>query len=79
MKVKGERGGASKVRAMRPALPKMRLPRADGRVGSSREHSLEYTVLITATLCLIAIGSVMVYSATSATSLLEARATAVPT
>jgi len=71
LKVKGERGGASKVRAMRPALPKLRLPRADGRVGSAREHSLEYTVLITATLCLIAIGSVMVYSSTSATSLLE--------
>jgi cell division protein FtsW len=36
-----------------------------------RQQTLEYRILITATMCLLAYGAVMVYSATSATSLLQ--------
>jgi cell division protein FtsW len=36
-----------------------------------KQHSLEHRILITATMCLLAYGAVMVYSATSATSLLQ--------
>jgi cell division protein FtsW len=36
-----------------------------------RKHRLEYSLLYTATLCLLAFGAVMVYSASSATSLLD--------
>ncbi|HTB50758.1 MAG TPA: FtsW/RodA/SpoVE family cell cycle protein, partial [Solirubrobacteraceae bacterium] len=36
-----------------------------------RGQSLEYNVLLTATLCLLAFGAVMVYSASSASSLLQ--------
>jgi len=59
------------VLKVRPTLPKITLPRADGGRGKTGERGVEYTLLITATLCLLAIGAVMVYSATSATSLLE--------
>ena len=34
-------------------------------------HSIEHRLLITATMCLLAYGAVMVYSATSATALLQ--------
>lgn len=34
-------------------------------------HSLEHSILLTATLCLLAFGAVMVYSASSATTLLQ--------
>jgi cell division protein FtsW len=37
----------------------------------AQQHSLEHRILITATMCLLAYGAVMVYSATSATSLLQ--------
>src|SRR5258708_3731078 len=36
-------------------------------------QSLEYRILLTATLCLLAYGAVMVYSASSATTLLQGR------
>src|SRR5258708_10380533 len=36
-----------------------------------REYSLEHRILLTATLCLLAFGAVMVYSASSATTLLR--------
>jgi cell division protein FtsW len=39
-------------------------------VGSGRKHPIEYSILYTATLCLLAVGAVMVYSASSAESLL---------
>src|SRR5437660_595135 len=50
--------------------------RPDGRRGRARkpaaaERSLEHRILITATLCLLAFGAVMVYSASSATTLLR--------
>ncbi len=38
-------------------------------------QTLEYRILVTATMCLLAFGAVMVYSATSATALLEGRGT----
>src|SRR5437763_12340165 len=38
---------------------------------SRAQQSLEQRILITATLCLLAFGAVMVYSASSATSLLQ--------
>src|SRR5262252_3922237 len=37
------------------------------------EHPIEHRILVTATLCLLAFGAVMVYSASSATSLLQGR------
>lgn len=46
----------------------------DGSAGSrstARGQSLEQRILLTATMCLLAFGAVMVYSATSATSLLQ--------
>src|SRR6478752_1438444 len=49
------RPGARRGRARRPAA----------------ERSLEHRILITATLCLLAFGAVMVYSASSATTLLR--------
>ena len=43
-----------------------------GRGGGSRSAPpIEYSLLLTATLCLLAIGAVMVFSASSATSLLS--------
>ena len=54
------------------ATPKSRAKR--GRRAAStqakRGQSLEYNILLTATLCLLAFGAVMVYSASSASSLL---------
>src|SRR5437868_3143028 len=41
------------------------------RRAAARQHSLEHRILITATLCLLAYGAVMVYSASSATTLLR--------
>ena len=40
-----------------------------------KKHSLEHRILITATMCLLAYGAVMVYSATSATALLQGSGT----
>lgn len=39
--------------------------------GTPKQQSIEYRILITATMCLLAYGAVMVYSATSATALLQ--------
>ncbi len=43
-------------------------PSGKARAG---QHSLEHRILVTATMCLLAYGAVMVYSATSATALLQ--------
>jgi hypothetical protein len=40
---------------------------------AKHQHSLEHRILITATMCLLAFGAVMVYSASSATTLLQGR------
>ena len=52
--------------------PKSRAKRAQRAASSQakRGQSLEYNILLTATLCLLAFGAVMVYSASSASSLL---------
>ena len=42
-----------------------------GGVTAQRRQPLEHRILLTATLCLLAFGAVMVYSASSATSLLQ--------
>src|SRR5271163_2014341 len=41
------------------------------RARAVRERPLEHRMLMTATMCLLAFGAVMVYSASSATSLLQ--------
>jgi cell division protein FtsW len=52
------------------------LGRADGTKGKAakkrrRPHSTEYNMLLTATLCLLALGAVMVFSASSTTRVLQ--------
>ena len=42
---------------------------------AARKRPVEYSILYTATLCLLAFGAVMVYSASSAESLLSGPAT----
>src|SRR5256886_11634561 len=43
------------------------------RSGAAGAKGLEHRILLTATLCLLAFGAVMVYSASSATSLLQGK------
>jgi cell division protein FtsW len=43
----------------------------DKRASAARAQPLEYNLLLTATLCLLAFGAVMVYSSSSASSVLE--------
>src|SRR5438309_8616484 len=52
-----------------------RTSRAGRRSANARAQPLEQRLLLTATLCLLAFGAVMVYSASSATSLLQGRGT----
>jgi len=65
---------AARARRSTPAAP-ARPGRAGRRLGerarSARAQPLEQRLLLTATLCLLAFGAVMVYSASSATSLLQ--------
>jgi cell division protein FtsW len=62
---------ASSARARtRPKLPGSR--RTSGR-STAQGQPLEHRILLTATLCLLAFGAVMVYSASSAPTLLEGR------
>ena len=62
-------------RARRPKARQSRRERKDvgGRSKAVAGQSLEHRILLTATLCLLAFGAVMVYSATSATTLLQGR------
>src|SRR5271156_2114136 len=62
----------------RPSSPKTgrKKPGAGAGKGRKREppaaaQSLEHRILLTATMCLLAFGAVMVYSASSATTLLQ--------
>jgi len=64
----GRRVGSSAGRGPRSAGS-----RGGGTTASSNQHSLEHRILLTATLCLLAFGAVMVYSASSATTLLQGR------
>ncbi len=48
---------------------------AGGRAAAAHQQPLEHRILLTATLCLLAFGAVMVYSASSATALLEGSGT----
>ncbi|MFI5010699.1 MAG: FtsW/RodA/SpoVE family cell cycle protein, partial [Solirubrobacterales bacterium] len=66
-------GAARRVRAsgarQEPGSP----TREGGKAAAAANHSLEHRILLTATLCLLAFGAVMVYSASSATTLLQGR------
>ncbi len=62
----------------RPASPKTGRKKPGAGTGRKRDppaslpvQALEHRILLTATLCLLAFGAVMVYSASSATSLLQ--------
>jgi cell division protein FtsW len=62
--------------ARRARTSKARPPRSDRTSGGARAsaraaQSLEQRILLTATMCLLAFGAVMVYSASSATTLLQ--------
>jgi cell division protein FtsW len=65
---------AAAARRVHPPGPRQRRSdrrRADGNAVALGQQSLEHRILLTATLCLLAFGAVMVYSASSATSLLQ--------
>ncbi|HXA55313.1 MAG TPA: putative lipid II flippase FtsW [Solirubrobacteraceae bacterium] len=49
--------------------------RSSGAAARARQQPLEHRILLTATLCLLAFGAVMVYSASSASALLEGSST----
>jgi len=70
--------GARAARSGRPSGARQkakttptREPGAGGRSATQSGQSLEHRILLTATLCLLAFGAVMVYSASSATTLLQ--------
>jgi cell division protein FtsW len=78
MPIAGRRSRARLGDTMRsPLHPKPKSLRGRRGPGSSStavavpQQSLEHRILLTATLCLLALGAVMVYSATSATTLLQ--------
>ena len=50
-------------------------PARNGKAAKAAQQPLEHRILLTATLCLLAFGAVMVYSASSASSLLEGSGT----
>jgi cell division protein FtsW len=65
---------AAAVRRARPARapnPKKAAGARPSGKAKVKQQTLEHRILITATMCLLAYGAVMVYSATSATSLLQ--------
>jgi cell division protein FtsW len=65
---RGSGGSSTKARAGRG-----RGAGEGGQGGKVAGQSLEHRMLLTATMCLLAFGAVMVYSASSATSLLQGR------
>jgi cell division protein FtsW len=65
MSVAGRRSNSASTPKSRP-----KRARLAASVQAKRGQSLEYNILLTATLCLLAFGAVMVYSASSASSLL---------
>src|SRR4029077_2697137 len=59
------------ARTARPANPRRKKPASRRRAKPRRPQTLEHRILLTATMCLLAFGAVMVYSASSATTLLQ--------
>src|SRR5438132_4056577 len=64
---------ARRARASPAPTVRARVKRTRGTAPAARTRTLEHRVLLSATLCLLAFGAVMVYSASSATSLLQGR------
>src|SRR5438132_5442484 len=64
---------ARRARASPAPTVRARVKRTRGTARAARTLSLEHRVLLSATLCLLAFGAVMVYSASSATTLLQGR------
>jgi len=62
---------AAAARARGPGAPRTDGKRATRKALAKGTQPLEQRILLTATLCLLAFGAVMVYSASSATSLLQ--------
>lgn len=62
---------AAARRARATASRQSRKESGRGRVARAAQQSLEQRILLTATMCLLAFGAVMVYSASSATTLLQ--------
>ena len=59
------------ARERQTRTPAKRAARGGARATARGGQTLEHRILITATMCLLAFGAVMVYSATSATALLQ--------
>ena len=64
-------GAARRVRASGARQQQGSPKRAGSTAAAAGHQSLEHRILLTATLCLLAFGAVMVYSASSATTLLQ--------
>jgi cell division protein FtsW len=65
--------GSRRVNPARAAQPRSERKRGSRGLAAASEQPLERRILLTATLCLLAFGAVMVYSASSATTLLQGR------
>jgi cell division protein FtsW len=65
----------AKAKAQGPGARARRSKQPAARKAATRQQPLEHRILLTATLCLLAFGAVMVYSASSATELLEGSGT----
>jgi cell division protein FtsW len=67
-------GAARRIRSPAGGHQERSPPKREERPAARvRDQSLEQRILLTATLCLLAFGAVMVYSASSATTLLQGR------
>ena len=67
-----ERGASTRAKAgRRPPPAGASAAREGARPRPRADRSLEHRILLTATMCLLAFGAVMVYSASSATTLLQ--------
>ena len=64
-------GPAPAPRAKVDAAPSAGAARPEGKAGGTHATTLEHSILLTVTMCLLAAGAVMVYSASSAESLLD--------
>jgi cell division protein FtsW len=64
---------AAPARSLRAPTASAQPARESRRKPARRAKPLEHRILLTATLCLLALGAVMVYSASSATTLLQGR------